>query len=129
MTEVHARGAGAPLEPFPPLTLRAAAGLVVAETAAELLVVAWRDQLTIALRVALMAAIALQLLFARLALRRSAGAVFGLLLSQLTAVLVAVGSGGPVWARSTLAVVAVTIAGLLLASAHAFPSPELRARR
>ena len=112
-------------EAWPPLTLRAAAVLICAETAVEILTVGWRDNLRPALRVFVMLAVALKFVFVRLALRRSAGGVLGLFLFEGTAIIAALAMDAPIAVRLALAAVAITSIGLLAASAHAFPTPEL----
>ena len=112
-------------EDWPPFTLVGAAVLICAETAVEILAIGWRDNLRPALRVFLMLSVGLQFVFVHLALRRSAGAVLGLFLFQGTAVLAALAADVPLAARLALAAVALTSIGLLAASAHAFPTPEL----
>jgi hypothetical protein len=110
----------------PPRTLDAASVLVAGQALVELVVLAWRSQLTVEARVALGFVVALQFLLVWRMRRRSAGAVLGLMLFELSAVLVAAGaSGWPLAARTVLAVTAVATIGLLAASAHAFPAPTL----
>lgn len=110
----------------PPRTLDVASVLVAGQAVVELVVLAWRSQLTVEMRVALALVVALQFLLVWRMRRHSAGAVLGLMLFELSSVLVAAGATGwPLAARTVLAVVAVAVIALLAASAHAFPSPTL----
>ena len=109
-----------------PWTLGAAAGLVSLEALVEAVAVAGRSSLTPGLRAGLVLCIALKWAAAYGVLRRSAGAALGLLLLQGTTVVAAFGAvDSPAAARLALGVVAATSIALLLASLHAFPSPDL----
>jgi hypothetical protein len=115
---------------WPPAELRPAVVLITVETVAEAVAVAWRDDFRAALRVALVACIALKFLFVWLLGRRSAGALFGLVLWEVTALLVAVAATGwPAGVRLGLAATAVMALVLLVRVARAFPEatvPSLR---
>jgi hypothetical protein len=109
-----------------PWTLRAAAGLVSIEAAAEAIGVAGRSELTPGLRVGLVLCVSLKWLFAWRALRLSAGAVLGLLMLEGTTVVAALGATeAPGEVRVALAGVALVVLVLLSSSLHAFPSPTL----
>jgi|GEM_PF-2614501 hypothetical protein len=112
-----------------PWTLGAAAALVAVEALVEAVAVAGRSSLTPGLRIGLVLCIALKWLAAAGVLRRSAVAALGLLLLQGTTVVAAFGAvESPVALRLALGVVAATSIWLLLASLHAFPSPDLPLR-
>lgn len=108
----------------PPATLLAGmAGTVVLVTA-EVAQVIGRDDLTVALRVALVGLLATQVVLAALALRRSAPAVMVLLLCAASAAATAL-AGGLGSARVVLAAVAVAVVALLGRSLRWFPGYEL----
>lgn len=107
--------------------LRVAAVIVVGQTLAEVVDVASRSELTVALRVALMVVLSFQLLFARAVLRFSAAAVFGLLAFQLMTIVAAIGARGWVGGRIVLAASALAVIVCLLAALPAFPTPNLPA--
>jgi hypothetical protein len=107
----------------PPWTLGVAATLVTAQTLCELVAVGLRSDLVPGFRVVLMLVLSLQLLFAALVTRYSAGSVFGLFVFEGMAVIAATGSNGPILLRAALAACAVAVIGLLGASLSAFPSP------
>lgn len=112
-----------------PWTLGAAAALVAAEALVEAVAVAGRSSLTPGLRAGLVLCIALKWAAAAGVLRRSAGAALGLLLLQGTTVVAAFGAvDSPLALRLALGAVAGASIALLLASLHAFPSPDLRVR-
>jgi hypothetical protein len=102
-----------------------AANVIILQTTVELAYVAGRHELTVGLRVALMAILALQFLFARGALRMSAGPVLGLLAFEAMAVVAAVAGDGPLVVRGALAFVSVGVIVLLMVSIGSFPSPDL----
>ena len=102
-----------------------AVDLIVLQTAAELAYVAGRHELTIGLRVALMAVVGLQLVFARGASRLSAGSVLGLLAFEGMAVVAAVAGDGALVVRGALASVSIAVIVLLMVSIASFPSPDL----
>jgi hypothetical protein len=115
--EVGPRFAGAPRP------LQVAAAVVVAQVVAEIVYVARRDELTVALRVALALVVAGQLVFADAAARRRAGGALGLFAAEGAAVLAAVGNTE--WsgvARGGLAASALAVVVLVSASLGAFPS-------
>lgn len=121
-----APAAAASEEAVRPWTLGAAAGLVSLEALVEAVAVAGRSSLTPGLRAGLVLCIALKWAAAYGVLRRSAGAALGLLLLQGTTVVAAFGAvDSPAAVRLALGVVAVASITLLLASLHAFPSPDL----
>ena len=70
----------------------------------------------------LMLVLALQLLFARGILRRSAGSVLGLFAFELMAVIAAIGSSAHAVLRLGLAAGAVAVIVLLAMSLDAFPT-------
>lgn len=112
--------------PQVPGTLRAAAGLVAAEALVEAVVVARRDELTVGLRVMLLAFVSLKWVFAARVVRLRAGAALGLFLIEGTSVVAALGAtDAPGLARVALAVTALAAIVLLAASLHAFPEPPL----
>ena len=116
----------AAVDDWPPPVLTAAVAVVAFETAAEIVLIAADDGRTVALRVALAASLALKLVFAGLLVRRSAGALLGLMLWEVTALLVAVAATE--WhagLRIGLTVTAVVALVLLGAVARRFPSPSL----
>ena len=102
--------------------LRLAAWLVTLQCLGELLAVASRTDLVPGFRVMLMLVLALQLLFARGILRRSAGSVLGLFVFELMAVIAAIGSGAHALLRLGLAGGAVVVIVLLAMSLDAFPT-------
>ena len=102
--------------------LRIAAWLVTLQCLGELLAVASRTDLVPGFRVMLMLVLALQLLFARGILRRSAGSVLGLFVFELMAVIAAIGSGAHALLRLGLAGGAVVVIVLLAMSLDAFPT-------
>jgi hypothetical protein len=105
--------------------LRAAAVVVTAEATVEIVLIAWRDELRVALRVALALCAALQYVFAWLLLRRSAGALLVLVLCQVTLLLVAAAGDWPAAVRVGLALTAVTASVLLAKAAGSIPSPAI----
>lgn len=112
-----------------PVALDGAALLITAETLVELLVIAWRTELTLGLRGVLIVCIGTKLVLVALARRVSAGAVLGLLLFEATAVVVALGAASaPLGVRLLLGANAIAAMALLGASAHAFPAPRLDRR-
>lgn len=109
-----------------PWTLRAAAGLVSAETLVEAVVVGARSELTPGFRVGLVLCVGLKWLFAWRVLRFSAGAMLGLLMLEGTTIVAAFGAVESAdGARLALGGVAAVVIGLLMSSLHAFPSPTL----
>jgi hypothetical protein len=119
------------MEPrWPPPELTPAVALVSFETTVEVIVVAARADYRPALRVALVLCIALKYAFAWFLGRRSAAALLGLVLWEVTAVLAAVASSG--WhagLRVGLAVIALATVVLLVRLVRAFPEatvPSLR---
>ena len=106
--------------------LTLAVTVVAFETAIEAVLVAADDDRTVALRVALVLTLGVKLLFAALLIRRSAGAALGLVLWEVTAVLVAVAAVE--WhaaLRAGLALTAVVNLSLLGAVVRRFPEPAL----
>jgi hypothetical protein len=99
--------------------------MIVLQTAAELAYVAGRQELTVGLRILLMVVVALQLLFARGALRMSAGSVLALFAFEGMAVVAAVAGDGALVVRGALASVSIAVIVLLLVSIPSFPSPDL----
>src|SRR5690606_525140 len=96
------------------------------EALVEAVVVAGRSGLTPGLRVGLVLCIGLKGLFAWRALHRSHGAALGLFLLQGTTLVAAFGAvGAPSAVRLALAAAALASIGLLAASLHAFPAPQL----
>ena len=109
-----------------PWKLRAAVGLVGAETAVECGVVIGRSELTGGLRAGLVVCLSLKWLFAWRALRLGAGGALGVFLLEATTVVAALGAtGADTWLRAALVVVALTVIVLLAGSLHAFPVPAL----
>jgi hypothetical protein len=108
-----------------PRALAWACSLVVLQTAVEVAYVLGRSEFTPGLRVALAGVLALQLLFARGALRMSPGSVLALLAYEVMAVVAAIGGDGPLVIRGALAASALSVMVLLMVSISAFPSPDL----
>jgi hypothetical protein len=109
-----------------PWTLRAAVVLVSVEALVEALLVAGRSELTPGLRVFLVLCVGLKWVFAWGVLRLHAGALFGLLLLEVTTVVAAAAATeAPTGLRLALGGVALTVLVLLSSSLHAFPSPTL----
>ena len=112
------------------MELAPAIAVVSFETTVEVIVVAARGDFRPALRVALVLCIALKYVFAWFLGRRSAAALLGLVLWEVTALLVALASTG--WhagLRAGLAVTALVTLFLLVRVARAFPEatvPSLR---
>lgn len=102
-----------------------AVNAIVLQTAVELAYVAGRSELTVGLRVLLMVVVAMQLLFARGALRMSAGSVLGLLAFEVMAVVAAIAGDGALVVRGALASVSIAVIVLLMVSIASFPSPDL----
>jgi hypothetical protein len=118
-----------PDEVHPPVLLRVAAVLAIVQVLAGIVVVATGDRYGPGGRILVAGCLGLGVLFARSTLRLRAGGAFGLFVIEITSVLIALGATGwPAAARVGLAVVAVTITVLVLASLHAFPSPTVPAR-
>jgi hypothetical protein len=114
---------------FPPASLVAAAILIGVETAAELVFVVTRRDLGPGWRLVLVLTLASKAALLWAAFRRSAGAVLGLMLFELTAVFAALVAGSMAWpVRLALAAGGVASIALLAASAHAFPTPRLPER-
>lgn len=109
----------------PPITLVAACWLAAAEGAAEVVHLAGRDELTPGLRVFVALIVGAKLPLARAALRLSSVGAMGLFLYEATSLTVAAVGGFDGTIRVVLAVVAFAVGGLLAASLHAFPTPEL----
>ena len=105
--------------------LKAAVALVCAETTVEVALVMNSGRWTFLGRVVIALCIALQYVFAWRALHRSAGAVLGLVLWQISALLVAAGADWALLARIGLAVAAVTTTVLLARASRTFPTPVL----
>lgn len=102
-----------------------AVNIIVVQTAVELAYVAGRSELTIGLRAGLMVVVAMQFVFARGALRLSAGSVLGLLAFEGMTVVAAIGGDGALVVRGALALVAIAVIVLLMVSIASFPSPDL----
>lgn len=107
----------------PPATLRAAAALASVVALGELIAVALRSDLVPGSRVIMMGVVSLQLAFAAMLTRYSAGSVLALFAFEATAVVASVGSSGPIVLRGALASCAVAVVALMGASLSAFPSP------
>lgn len=108
--------------------LHAAVALVCAETTVEVALVLAGGRWTLLGRVVIAGCVALQYLFAWRALHRSAGAVLGLMLWQVSALLVAAGADWAAGARLALAACALATIVLLGRASRAFPEPVLPAR-
>ena len=108
-----------------PRTLAWASSLVVLQTSVEVAYVLRRVEYTPGLRIGLVGVLALQLLFARGAMRMSAGSVLALMTYELMAIVAAIGGDGALVIRGALAATAVTVMVLLLVSILSFPSPDL----
>lgn len=109
-----------------PWTLSWAVAVVSLEALVESVAVAGRDNLSVGLRSALVACLALKWLFGWRVLHRSAGAALGLLLLEGTTVVAALGAvDSPTAVRLLLGGTALAVIALLLASLHAFPSPTV----
>lgn len=106
-------------------SVRAAAALVAAETAAEVAVVLASGRWTVLGRVFIAACIALKYPFVWRLLHRSAGAVLALILWEISALLVAAGADWPGAARAGLAATAVVAIVLLIRASRTFPEPVL----
>ena len=113
----------------PPATLRAAASLVVVQTVAVAAGIAWRNELRVPLRIALIAILATQVLFARRTLRFSPGGVFGLFSFQISLAVAGLASAAPVPLRIALVASCVVVGVLMSLSLAAFPSPDLTINR
>ena len=108
-----------------PRTLMWAANIIGLQTTAELAYVVGRRELTVGLRVGLVAVVALQYVFARGALRMSAGSVLGLFAFEVMAIVAAIAGDGALVIRGALAATALSVMVLLMVSISAFPSPDL----
>ncbi|MEY2452123.1 MAG: hypothetical protein QOD92_1697 [Acidimicrobiaceae bacterium] len=108
-----------------PWTLAWASSLVLLQTSFEVAYVVGRGDITPGLRVTLAGVLALQLLFARGAMRMSAGSVLALMAYEVMAVVAAIGGDGAFGVRGALAVSAVVVLVLLMVAIAAFPSPDL----
>ena len=113
------------MTPARPRPLVWAVNVIVLQTAVELAYVAGRGELTIGLRVGLMVVVAMQFVFARGALRMSAGSVLGLLAFEGITVVAAIAGDGALVVRGALALAAVAVIVLLMVSIASFPSPDL----
>ena len=113
----------------PPLTLRVAAGLVVAQTLGEAIGIGWREDFKWPLRIALILVISTQIVFAMWARRFSPGSMFALFAYQIATVVVALATRAPIVLRVVLAGSAITTFALLAASLRAFPEPDLQLSR
>jgi hypothetical protein len=102
-----------------------AANLIALQTIAEVAYVIGRRELTVGLRVGLAAVVGLQYVFARGALRMSAGSVLGLLAFEAMAIVAAIAGDGALAIRAALAASAIAVLVLLMVSIAAFPSPDL----
>lgn len=102
-----------------------AANIVILQTTVELAYVVGRKEFTPGLRIGLVAVVGLQYVFARGALRMSAGSVLSLLAYEAMAVVAAIGGDGAIAIRGALASVSISVMVLLMVSIAAFPSPEL----
>ena len=102
-----------------------AVNVIVLQTAVELAYVAGRSELTVGLRALLMVVVAMQFVFARGALRLSAGSVLGLLAFELMTIVAAVAGDGAIVVRGALASVSIAVIVLLMVSIASFPSPDL----
>jgi hypothetical protein len=98
---------------------------VVLQTSAEVAYVVGRREYTPGLRIGLVGVLALQLLFARGAMRFSAGSVLALMAYELMAIVAAIAGDGAMVIRIALATTAAAVLVLLMVSITAFPSPEL----
>jgi hypothetical protein len=103
-----------------PRALVVAAAAVVVVAVLEAVHILGRDELTMGLRIGLVAVVALQLAFVGLALRGNAAGVVLLFAAQGAALLAALAPG-----RHWLALPALLVIALLVASASAFPTPPL----
>lgn len=108
-----------------PRTLALAASLVVLQTSGEVAYVIGRDEYTVGLRIGLAAVLALQLLFAQGAMRKSAGSVLALMAYEMMAIVAAIAGDGALVIRGALAASAVSVMVLLLVSISAFPPPDM----
>ncbi len=108
-----------------PGTLRAAAAVISIEAVVEAVVIAHREDLTPGLRVILLLFLSLKWVFAWRAQKLRAGPALGLFLLEGTTAVASLGLHAPVPARLALGATAVLACGLLAASLHAFPTPEL----
>jgi len=111
--------------PAAPRALHVAFWLVVAESTAQAAFVLGRDDWGPGGKGLVLLAFGAKVLFAHLARRLSAGGVLGLLVAELTGILVALGADWAVPLRLLLAANVVAVFALVLSSLRAFPSPEL----
>jgi hypothetical protein len=121
--------AAAATELAPPLTLRLAATLAVAQTLGEAVGIGWREDLKWPLRITLILVIGTQILFARGARRFSPGSVFALFAYQIATVVVVLAMRAPGPLRVLLGTSAVATFVLLAASPRAFPPPDITPSR
>jgi len=108
-----------------PGALHVAFWLVVAESVAQAAFVVGRDDWGPGGKGLVLLAFAAKVLFAHLARRLSAGGVLGLLVAELTGILVALGADWSLALRLLLVANVVAVFALVLSSLRAFPSPEL----
>ena len=107
-------------------TLRAAAALAAVETTGLIVAVVARSGARVPL---LLAALAVKYPFCALVLRRRAGAFMGLLLWEAAGAIGALAATrSPLELRLAVLAVAVTVIGLLIASASSFPETRLPER-
>jgi hypothetical protein len=112
-----------------PPALRLAAVLVAIQVTAGIVVVLTGDRYGPGGRVATAGVLALGYAFARSAARLQAGGALGVLMFEVSAVLVVLGaSGWPAGARAGVAASAVAVVVLVLASLRAFPTPSVPVR-
>lgn len=108
-----------------PVPLLVATWLVVAESVAGAVVVAYRSDLGPAAKVLLVGVFACKIGFARLARAGVAGGVLAVLVFEVVGIPIALASSGPVAARLALAVTVVVVFVLIGRSLRAFPPPSL----
>lgn len=126
VTPPSARPAPTEARPRPPATLLLALIATAVLAAAQVVHVAGRDELVVALRLFLVAVVAFQVVLAAFAARRSAGAALGLLACQLTTAVASLGGGfGDDAQRILYAGGSVLVFALVAASLSAFPSVAL----
>lgn len=107
------------------LRLRVAAWIVAAEFALESAHVIGRDQFGPGGRALLVLALGTKVVFAVLAVRRSAAGVLGLLVFEAMGLLVALGADWSMSIRLALVATVAVVTTLVVTSLESFPAPEL----
>ncbi len=110
----------------PPVALTVVLVLVTVETVAEIAFVLARDDYGPGGKGLIGGLLAMKIFLAASARKLQAGGALGLLLFELSGILVATGADWSMTLRLALVACVVTVYALVISSLHAFPSPEIR---